>query len=431
EALGRTDALGRLCGVMSYQLGWAAKWEEAVAVASRGLAALGDLPNPDRARLLAAAAWVSGLAGDYAGATGMFAAARELTAQLGDELALADVLQLQTIHHMAWVELADGVTAGLRAAELYEATGNLWELTGVLAFVEYEHKTLARPESTAAHAARLTGLAERVAPMAERLGHLGAEFLVVASRIRIEGVYRADLAYIEKMGQHVVEICERGGLPWLYVGHIYLGVAAHWRGDWETAERELRLADQLEAPGAIGGQSAAHLALHLARAGRGKEAVEIVEARRPGFPVAGRTSSIGAWNMLLGLVEALALAGRPDEVAALRPLLDQALTLDDWIAFDGRLVSTRAAIAATAAHDWDAAERHFTTALTTAEALGNRIEQVDLGFWRARMLLTRNGPGDQEAAITLATDVSNRYRDLGLRRHAESATALLDPDATG
>jgi hypothetical protein len=100
------------------------------------------------------------------------------------------------------------VAAGLRAAEFYEATGELWELTGVLAFVE-------------------------------------------------------------RMAGHVVEICERGGLPWPYVGHLYLGLAAHWRGDWETAERELRLADQLEAPGAFGGQSAAHLALHLAQAGPG------------------------------------------------------------------------------------------------------------------------------------------------------------------
>src|SRR4029453_9695160 len=252
------DALGRLCGAMSYQLGWAAKWEEAVAVASRGLAALGDLPNPDRARLLGAPAWGGGLAGDYAGATGMFAGARELAIRLGDEAALADVLQLQTIHHMAWAELADGVAAALRAAEVYEAAGDLWDLTGVLAFAEYQHRTLARPEPTAAHAARLTGLAERVAPMAERLGHLGAEFLVVASRIRIEGIYRADLGFVERMGRHVVEICERGGLPWLYVGHLYLGLAAHWRGDWETAERELRLAEQLEGPGGIGGQRAAH-----------------------------------------------------------------------------------------------------------------------------------------------------------------------------
>ena len=423
EALGRTDALGRLCGVMSYQLGWAAKWEEAVGVATRGLAVLGDLPNPDRARLLAAAAWVSGLAGDYAGATGMFAAARDLATQLGDEVALADVLQLQTIHHMAWVELADGVAAGLRAAEVYEASNDLWELTGVLAFVEYENKTLARPEPTASHAARLTGLAGRVAPLAGRLGHLGAEFLVVASRIRIEGVYRADLAFVERMGRHVVEICERGGLPWLYVGHLYLGLAAHWRGDWETAERELRLADQLEAPGAIGGQSAAHLALHLAAAGRGEEAAEIVEARRPGFPVAGQPSSIGAWNMVLGCVEALALAGRVEQVAALRPLLEEALALDDWIAFDGRLVVTRAAIAAAAARDWEAAERHLAAALATAEALGNRIEQVDLGFWRARMLLERHGPGDREAAAALAAEVAGRYRDLGLRL-ADRAAAL-------
>jgi tetratricopeptide (TPR) repeat protein len=431
EALGRTDALGRLCGVMSYQLGWAAKWEEAVGVASRGLAALGDLPNPDRARLLAAAAWVSGLAGDYAGATGMFAAARELATQLGDEAALADVLQLQTIHHMAWAELAEGVAAGLRAATVYEATGELWDLTGVLAFVEYQHKTLATPEPTAAHADRLAGLAERVAPMAERLGHLGAEFMVVASRIRIEGVYRADLAFVERMGGHVVEICERGGLPWLYVGHLYLGLAAHWRGDWETAERELRLAEQLEAPGAVGGQSAAHLALHLAHAGRGDEVAELAVARRPGFPVPGRPSSIGAWNMLLGFVEALALAGRRDEVAALRPLLDEAQALDEWIAFDGRLVATRVAIAAAAAHDWDVAERHFTTALTTAEALGNRIEQADLGFWRARMLLDRDAPGDRETAATLATEVARRYRELGIPWQAERATTLVESETPG
>jgi hypothetical protein len=248
--------------------------------------------------------------------------------------------------------------------------------------------------------------------------------MVVASRIRTEGVYPADLAFIERTGQHVVEICERGGLPWLYVGHCYLGLAAHWGGDWETAERELRLADQLEAPGAIGGQSAAHLAMHLALAGRGDEAVEIVEARRPGLPVAGQTSSIGAWNMLLGFVEALALAGRRDQVAALRPLLEEALALDDWITFDGRLVSTRAAIAAAAARDWDAAERHFATALAAAEALGNHIEQVDLGFWRACMLGDRDRPGDREAAAALAAEVAGRYRELGLPKLAEAALGI-------
>jgi hypothetical protein len=130
------------------------------------------------------------------------------------------------------------------------------------------------------------------------------------------------------------------------------------------------------------------------RGGRGDEAVEIVEARRPGLPVAGRTNTIGAWNMLLGFVEALA----------------------------------RAAIAAVAARDWDAAERHLATAQATAEALGNRIEPVDLGLWRARMLGDRDGPGDREAAAALAAEVAGRYRELGLPRHAELAATLLGPD---
>jgi hypothetical protein len=139
--------------------------------------------------------------------------------------------------------------------------------------------------------------------------------------------------------------------------------------------------------------------------------------------VAGQASSIGAWNMVLGFVEALALAGRAEAVAALRPLLDGALALDDWIALDGRLAVTRAAIAAAAARDWDAAERHLATAQATAEAIGNRIEQVDLGFWRARMLADRDGPGDREAAAALAAAVAGRCRELGLPSHAERAAA--------
>jgi class 3 adenylate cyclase/tetratricopeptide (TPR) repeat protein len=429
EFLGRTDAVGRLCGAMSYQLGWAARWEEAVGIATRGLRVLGDQRNPDRARLLAAAAWVIGLAGDYATATGMFAQARALAGELADDLALADVLSLQTIHHMAWTQLADGVSAGVRAAEVYESRGDLWDLAGAFSFAEYEARTLAQPEPTAACADQLDRLAARATLLAGRLGHLGAEFMGVASRTRIEGVFRADLGFIETMARRQVEVCERGGLPWLYVGHIYLGMVAHWRGDWDEAERELRLADQLEAPGAIGGQSAAHLSVHLARAGRREDTLALVSAGSAGLPVAGQINSIGAWNTLLGFTEALYLVGETDAVAGFMPLIAEALELDDWISFDGRLVRTRAAIAATAARRWDEAERYFAEALELAEALGNRIEQADLRQFHARMLLDRDGPGDRAAAGALVAEAVERYRAMGMPRHATLTAALLDGPA--
>jgi hypothetical protein len=45
------------------------------------------------------------------------------------------------------------------------------------------------------------------------------------------------------------------------------------------------------------------------------------------------------------------------------------------------------------------------------------------------MLLDRGRPGDREAAAALAADVAGRYRELGLRRHAAGAAALLHRDA--
>jgi class 3 adenylate cyclase/tetratricopeptide (TPR) repeat protein len=418
QALGRKEALGRLYGVMAYQLGWNARWQEAFAVATRGLGALGNLPSPDRARLLAAAAWVIGLGGDYAGATGMLDRARNLAEDLADDSALADVLHLETIHHLGYAQFAAGIASGMRAAEVFEAEGALWDLTSALAFVEYLVGTLTRRDPAWPE----TGRAE---PMAERLGHLGALFLTVADRARYDGVFQADLATIEELGRRQVEICARGGLPWLYVGHLYLGLAAHWRGDWDQAEQELRTAEQLEAPGAIGGQSAAHLALHLAVAGRKDEVLAIVESRRQWLPAAGRVNAIGPWNMLFGFTEALYLVGEREQAAGFLPLILAALDMgDDWVTFDGRTARSRAAIAAAAGRRWDEAAGYFRAALETAEALGNRIEQADLRQLEARMLLDRDGPGDREQARALLEDATGRYRAMGMPRHADLAAAL-------
>ena len=59
----------------------------------------------------------------------------------------------------------------------------------------------------------------------------------------------ADLPLVEALGPQILDIGERGGLPWRQ-GYIYLGLAAHWRGNAERAEAELRNAVELEPPGA-------------------------------------------------------------------------------------------------------------------------------------------------------------------------------------
>jgi class 3 adenylate cyclase/tetratricopeptide (TPR) repeat protein len=419
QELGRTDAVGRLCMTMSYQLGWAARWQEAFLVANRGLAALGNLPTSDRARLLASAAWVVGLGGDHDTAAAMFAEARSVAEQLRDDRALADVLHLETIHHLGYAELAEGVETGLRAAEVFDAQGALWELAGVLGFVVY----LAGARR---HHEQASTLAQRAGPLAERIGHLGAQFLTLADRIRTEAVFPGDLSAVEAIARDQLTVCERGALPWICVARLYLGLAAYWRGDWDAAERELRLAVELEPPGVFGGQFAAQLAIYLASAGRPSEVLAIVEERRAGLPVAGRKNGLGTWNTLLGFTEALYLIGRTEEAAAFLPLILEALDLgEEWVALDGRLIRTRAGIAAAAGGRWEEAERHYLAVLELAGANGYRIEEADAHRLYARMLIDRDRPGDRERARNLLHAAIRTYEDLDMPGFVAMADALL------
>ena len=260
EALGQVEAIGRLGWAMVYQLVWTARLVEGVQVGQRTLAALGNTVSADKARLLSALAWVIGISGDYAAATATFDQARALAEQVGDERALADVLHMQTIHHLGYGELAEGVRIGLRAAEIFEQESALWDLCSVQAFVIYEDGTLGRRE-------RATRLADKTLGLAERLGHLGAAFMVLSHRIRVAAML-GDLPQVEGLGPQILDITERGGLPWRYIGHIYVGLAAHWRGKAGSAEAELRNAVEVEPQSAFAGQSVSLLAWHLAHHGR-------------------------------------------------------------------------------------------------------------------------------------------------------------------
>jgi class 3 adenylate cyclase/tetratricopeptide (TPR) repeat protein len=419
EALKLPEAIGRLGWAMVYQLVWTARFVEGVQVGQRALAALGDTLSADKARLLSALGFAISVSGDYAAATATFDQARALAEQVTNERALADVLHMQTIHHLSFGEFARGVESGLRAAELFERESALWDLCSVQAFVIYEDGTQGSREQA-------TSLADKTLGIAERLGHLGAAFMVLSDRIR-EAAMLGDLPQVEALGPQIVDIGEQGGLPWRYVGHIYLGLAAHWRGNAERAERELRNAVDLEPPAAFAGQSASLLARHLAYQGRADEVLELFESTRSQsrLPSLDRVNGIGSWNGMLGFVEALYLCGLTEQAAALSPLVEALLELGNrWITFDGRLVETRAALAAAAARRWDEAERHFTLAREVAEKMPNRLELADLRRLHARMLLDRGSTGDQARAAEMLGDAQASYRAFGMPAYAAETERL-------
>jgi tetratricopeptide (TPR) repeat protein len=249
---------------------------------------------------------------------------------------------------------------------------------------------------------------------------------VLLDRIR-EAAILGDLSQMEALGPRIVDIGERGGLPWRYLGHIYLGLAAHWRGNAERAEAELRNAVELEPPASYAGQCASLLARHLAHLGRADEVMELFksEQTQSRMPSLDRVNGIGSWSSMLGFVEALYLCGLHEEAAALSPLVERLLELGKpWLAFDGRLRETRAGLVAAAARRWDEAERQFRIAREVAEQMGNRLELADLARLHARMLLDRGGKGDRERAAEMLQQALVAYRAFGMPSYAAEAERL-------
>jgi tetratricopeptide (TPR) repeat protein len=268
-------------------------------------------------------------------------------------------------------------------------------------------------------------LADKTMAIAERLGHLGAIFMLLCDSVRESGSH-ADFATSEALGRRMIDVCARGGLPWLYLGHGYVGLAAHWRGDAELAEGEFRRALELEPPSAYAGQTACLLAQHLAHAGRFDEVLSLYEGARPIFPTGDGVTGIGGWNCMLGFVEALYLSGFRDETAALLPLVEKALTLGpEWLSFDGRLLRTRAGVASAAAGRWDDAERWFGDALDRALRTANEVEAADVRRLHARVLLDRGRPEDSARAAELLGQACEAYQSFGMPTYVVEAEALL------
>jgi hypothetical protein len=152
----------------------------------------------------------------------------------------------------------------------------------------------------------------------------------------------------------------------------------------------------------------------------------IYQASWPTLPTFDKVYSHGAWSRLFGLVEALYLCGFRDDAAALSPLLETALErVPDWISFDGRLVRTRAGVAAAAGGCWEAAERHFAVAEQHAKQMQNPLEETELWRLRAHMLLDRNGSSDLAQAEQLLQQALISYRRFGMPSYAAETERML------
>jgi class 3 adenylate cyclase/tetratricopeptide (TPR) repeat protein len=418
EELGDAEAVGRLSSDMTIQLLWGARYVEALEIARRGLVALGERVNADRCHLLARAGLTLSMAGYYTAGKGMIAQAVAMAEQLGDQRLLGRVLSSKAVHHWAYLQLPEMADSGLRAAEPLRSAGDLWTLADALWAGQFGLLFLGRFDEVAK-------ISQEVEPLASRLGHLGA--LVQAGRARglREFMLTGDIDKYEEFARSDLELCRSAGNPWICNSYTLLGVAHFCRGRWQEALEHFQEAVRLETAGFWAGGEWAFLFPGKAYAGDKDAALATLEQRRDNLPRSGQANTNGAWTMLFGVVEGLAVLGERNEAAKLYPLVLEAIDTGAVIPWLGdRLLQTVAGMAAAAGRQWEKAEEHYQTALRQAHELPVVIQQPEVRRWYARMLIDRDAPGDRDKAWRLLTEAIAMYRRIGMSKHVEMAQAL-------
>jgi len=419
EELGDVEAVGRISSDIVLHLMAGARYAEAVEISRRGLIALGERVSVDRCRLLGFGGWVLGGSGNYQGGETMISQALSMAEELGDRHLLGLVLADKTSLHMWYLRPGEEVDSGLRAVELLRSAREPWALVDALWITQWTLLHLGRFDEAAAMAKEGEPLALRVghlvAVMSFRRGSSFGEFMLTGDLDRWEQFWRGDL-----------EMCRSADMPWISASYSALAMGYFFKGRLQEAAESAQEAVRLEPPGTpFAGTDWAALFVGRAYIGDRDAALSMLEQRRSALPRPGRANTIGAWNMLMAVIEGLAMLEERDEAAKLYP---PALEMTGTAALTNLVTGPShkyAGIAAACGGQWEKAEQHYGEALRLAHELPVVMAQPEVRRWYARMLIDRDAAGDRDKAFRLLTEAIVIYRQIGMPKHVEMAETML------
>jgi class 3 adenylate cyclase/tetratricopeptide (TPR) repeat protein len=417
ETMGAGEELAQTLLELCMQLVWTGRPQEGLAAARKALDNISEQRSALRCRLLLSAGFTASSAGDHATAASLLPEALQIAEEEGDDQLLAQAVAYQAYFPFQYMRYPETVEAGKRAIELTRAAGDLWELAQALFITQLGLCFLGRFDE-ADH------MEEEMAPLAERVGHLGALLGAGRARATIDSCRTGDFRSFAAFADADEELCKRAGMPWVSHCYSWRGLAHLWGGDVAAALERFEVAVTLDPPDVWHGGDSGFLAMGRAYGGDRKGALAIWRERAPSLEP-GQARTVGAWVQILCQVEVFAILGERDEAAALYPLVLEAIPITMVRPLDMQPVHLIAGMAAAAGGQQDKAQEHYETALRQAAELPIVIAQPEVRRWYAHMLVDRDGPGDRERAAELLSEAIEMYRRLGMPKHVEMAEAML------
>lgn len=418
EAAGDVHSVGAVAPEIGLQLAWAARWPEALEMASRGLAAIGEARTYDRARLQGIAAIALGWAGDYDGAVEMIDQAVGIATELEHDLLLGEGLAVKAAHQFAYLQVDRARETGERAMALLDGSAATWNYISAAAFTAFAHYF-------AGDLDRAGDVAVETIRLAQQIGHFAGQMF--GERVRFftascRGAVRPE-EFID-FAERDAALCRAAALPFEAYSTSFRA-NAEWRlGNLEEA---LRLADEAavnEPPSALWGFAQGYRFLVCAAAGDRERALGYARELEGFLPVPGRANPNGLWSVVAYMIEGAALLGLRRETDDLYQCARQMLDQGAIVRFDGSSSEMLAGLAAAAIGADDLSIEHFERALEQTQRLGLRTAFFETCLHYGEALLRRDDPAATDRAGSLLETAAGGFRELGWSWHGTRAETL-------
>lgn len=414
ELNGEADHFAEVCRSLAALHSWIVQPDMAREVCRRGLALLAAKTSPAGVMLSGLMAVAAVLANDIETGLAAFAELQQVRLPPSPPVIRA-AASLHTYFSFLCGELEAARQAGNEANHCCESDGDLWGQADI-AWMR------ADVAISLGHIDEGLAVARSTIPLAERIGHWGAacfcNWFIYERRV-LDG----DLEGAAELAQVMEEYDRLHYVPWGVVGRVTLANIARLRGRVEEAEEWARRANIPER-NHWGGYPHAALALTLAQAGDPRLPQALSDALRF-VPREGQPAPYGRWPTLSLVIEALAVAGRVDEVAALHLVAEEMIRRGFALTKAAALPRTTAGIAAACAHDWTSAEVHHQTAIQQADTWPHLVCRPIARYWYADMLRTRNDADDASRARSLLGEALKGFESLGMLLYARDANWKL------
>jgi eukaryotic-like serine/threonine-protein kinase len=420
--LGDREMIGRSFTELADAFVWVGRSQEAAETARRGLSYLeGDI-SPNRVLLLAVLGEACAATGQYEPAQEALQEALAFASRLADPKLEARVLGARLIVNLHYFRLREAAADGFLSEQLGGLDAPPWQRARQLRVLHQTLLTLGRLEEA-------LKIADELEPLAMKIGQAYSVALCLSTRTWLEFVREPDLAKLEAGFQEVSKSDAKARFPfWDVLTDVQLSALDFVRGDWAAALSRADTASRIDPQmSSIQGFGQGALFRQMAYSGDRDGALALLEKQRASLPLSGRENTRGSWWTLGMVIEGLFMLGERAQAGQLYPLVRELIDTGAVVAWPmPRYTQTIAGLAAAAAHQWEAAEKHFQVAMRQAEFFPDFLEQAEIRRFHAMTLSDRATRGDREKARTLLSEALATYTQIGMSRHVEMTQALLE-----